>query len=137
MGFIEAVSGQLYYPVEHLAWAADYGLISLNSTHLWTVAIILWIVPLLINITKLLRHIICCKTTPTLPQQQRVHTMLKMVRYLCDLSLAIYWLPRGCLWGGLLPASIWGLLGTVSSLINIYTIYAASHSHVTPTHSQS
>ena len=128
MSILEAVCGQLYYPVEHLAWAADYGLISLNSTHLWTVAILLWMVPLLINFTKLLLHIVCSKTTPTLPSPGRVHSVLKMVRYLCDLTLAISWLPRGCLWGGLLPASVWGLLGTVSSLVKIYTIYIAKHS---------
>ncbi len=136
MRLIEAVFGQFYYPVEHLAWAADYGLISLNSAHLWTVAIILWIVPLLINITKLLLHVIHNKTTPTSPRQQWIHSVLKMVRYLCDLTLAIHWLPQGCLWGGHLPASVWGLLGTVSSLVNIYTMYVAQHS-VSSTHSHS
>lgn len=46
---LTSVCGILYYPVEHVAWAADYHLIPYQSSPFWTIAIILWGVPLLIS----------------------------------------------------------------------------------------
>ena len=134
--------GQLYYPVEHAAWAADQGLIPLHSSSAWTAAMLLWGVPLLVtSIQQLVKlvHINASisdqnlesyktqlQSTVTSPhllhelRKERVKTLLNLVRSACDLALAVFWLPEGWLWGGKLPASIWGSLGTISSLLGLY-----------------
>ena len=125
---LEVVCGQLYYPVEHLAWAADNQVLPLTSSHLWTVAILLWIIPLL---TSLLRLLLKLKSNSvTTPTQRRRH-VLEVVRCLFDICLAVHWLPQGWLWGGRLHPSVWGLLGTVTSLVNLYqTISTKRQCHV-------
>lgn len=122
---------QFYYPVEHIAWAADQKLLSVNSTPLWTVAIILWALPLLIALIQKLKQMVklCAqssrkssKVTTANGKLQRQHRVLVMgiAQILCDLTLAVFWLPPGILWAGKLPATWWGLLGTISSLIGLY-----------------
>jgi len=127
MAVLEAVCAQLYYPVEHLAWAADNQLLALSSTHLWTFGILLWIVPLLINLFKLLVKLKSDAQIASSPRQRHV---LELVQCLCDLGLAVYWLPQGWLWGGKLHPYLWGLLGTLSSLVKLYkTIALKLHYH--------
>ena len=130
--------GQLYYPLEHVAWAADQGFIPVHSTTAWTIAIILWAVPLVITIIQQLNKLICTNVTicsqklkSSEPRQwsvcsvqklraERVKTLLCLVQATCDLALAVFWLPEGWLWGRRLSASCWGLLGTISSLLGLY-----------------
>ncbi len=149
---------QLYYPVEHLAWAADQKIIPYNSTLLWTTGIILWGLPLLIALgyklkQLLLKLFILVRTrgnktgsnvrdrtgsdaregnkagsTRTgsdnvlVPPLALVTVMVDLVQLLCDLSLAIHWMPKGFLWGERLPPTWWGLFGTLSSLIGLYKL---------------
>ena len=129
MEVVEVLCGQFYYPLEHLAWAADNRLISLNSTHLWTAAIILWAIPLFISLVKSLKELLCsiqqprrtpAVATPSSLQQQQKQALVNLIKCTCDLGLAIFWLPQGWLWSGRLPASVWGLLGTISSLLGLY-----------------
>lgn len=40
---------QLYYPCEHIAWAADAGLIKVKSDKWWTLSTVLWGVSLLLG----------------------------------------------------------------------------------------
>ena len=49
---LTSVCGVLYYPVEHIAWAADNHLIPYQSSRLWTIAIMLWGLPLVISIIR-------------------------------------------------------------------------------------
>lgn len=119
------VCSQLYYPVEHIAWAADQQLVGVASTHVWTVAIILWAIPLLITIVRKLRELMSvCRQSQsgirTAAETQLRGLMLDMVQNLCDLILAVFWMPPGFLWGGKLSATWWGLFGTISSLIGLY-----------------
>jgi peroxin-11C len=129
--FVNDLSNQLYYPVEHVAWAVDNNLLAGNSTPLWTTAVVLWAVPLLIalirTITRLagvraqLRTSIDTTRTKKL-LNQRFSLSMDLVQSLCDLALAVFWMPPGFLWAGKLPALWWGLLGTTSSLIGLYKI---------------
>ena len=41
--------GLLYYPTEHMAWLVDNKLVTGKSTSLWTIAMVLWGLPLLIS----------------------------------------------------------------------------------------
>lgn len=125
---------QLYYPVEHIAWAADNQLLAVNSTPLWTMSIILWALPLLIALIRTLKQLASVgaelhwlrKSASSSRVQtlkltsQRFRLLLTFVQTLCDLCLAIFWLPSGFLWAGKLPPLWWGLLGTISSIIGLY-----------------
>ena len=135
---INCVCTQVYYPVEHFAWAADLKLLPMNSTPIWTMAIVLWALPLLVSLirttTQLLRHAVGdhSKHPTSSPREGREDLALQklkrekfmlqldLLQFVCDLIMAVFWMPAGFLWGGKLPASCWGLLGTISSLIGLY-----------------
>lgn len=141
---ISCACTQVYYPVEHFAWAADLKLLPINSAPIWTVAIVLWALPLLVSLIRTANQLLNAKvavakregghsTYPasspregrddsSLQRLKREKFMLRLdlIQTVCDLIMAIFWMPAGFLWGGKLPASCWGLLGTISSLIGLY-----------------
>ena len=130
---VASLCGQLYYPVEHLAWAADHQLVSVNSIPIWTLAVVLWGIPLLFTLLRKLfilykqlrTHASPSSSTSTTVRvtslkHQTLLLCLEVLQTLCDLGLAIFWMPAGFLWGGQLPSTIWGMLGTVSSIIGLY-----------------
>lgn len=47
-----SLSSLLYYPTEHVAWAADLNILSIQSAPLWTTCIVLWIASLLASCTR-------------------------------------------------------------------------------------
>ena len=49
---MSSTSSQLYFPLEHIAWAADARLLSANSAGIWTAAIVLWGVSLVASCVK-------------------------------------------------------------------------------------
>ncbi len=49
---VEALSGQLYYPTEHLAWAADNQLVAMESGRLWTLGVVLWLLSLVTTLVQ-------------------------------------------------------------------------------------
>jgi len=51
-----------------------------------------------------------------LQQRRQFLTTIGLVQYICDILCAFHWLE----WGPLLPSSLLGLLGTISSLIQLY-----------------
>lgn len=122
--------------MEHAAWAADHQLVGVASTHIWTLAIVLWGIPLLVNLVRKLRQLGAhmhhqsvptpsdSATKKTIKSSQQCWLMLDVIQTLCDLVIAIFWMPSGFLWGGKLPALWWGLFGTVSSLIGLYKTIA-------------
>ncbi|XP_038020065.1 peroxisomal membrane protein 11C isoform X2 [Motacilla alba alba] len=140
------VANQLYYPCEHLAWAADVGIVRAASQKWWTRSTALWGCALLLGILrygrdghgdgpalaagslrilfqlrrKLSQH--KC-TSPQRQQKLRAQVKAELLSILmdtADLSNAIHWLPPGFLWAGRFPPWLVGLLGTISSLIGIY-----------------
>lgn len=126
------VANQLYYPCEHVAWAADAGIIRTRAQKWWTLSTGLWAVALLLGILRSLR--ILCQLRRKLRQHKRTSSpqsqkeakaqvkaeVLSILAQAADLSNAIHWLPPGFLWAGRFPPWLVGLLGTVSSLIGIY-----------------
>lgn len=136
---VQNVCGQLYYPVEHVAWAADNQLLPFNSAPLWTVADLLWGVPLFFTLLRQLARFIMLhkqlrqakkpkgippstptNITVTSLKKQMACLYLDMLQVFCDLIMAIFWMPSGFLWGGKLPAAVWGAAGTISSLLGLY-----------------
>ncbi|NWS50817.1 PX11C protein, partial [Probosciger aterrimus] len=125
------VANQLYYPCEHVAWAADAGIIRTRSQKWWTLSMGLWALSLLLGILRSLR-ILCQlrklrqhKWTSSPRSRKEVKAQVKaevlsILAQAADLSNAIHWLPSGFLWAGRFPPWLVGLLGTVSSLIGIY-----------------
>uniref|UniRef100_A0A8C9U674 Peroxisomal biosis factor 11 gamma n=1 Tax=Serinus canaria TaxID=9135 RepID=A0A8C9U674_SERCA len=125
-------ANQLYYPCEHLAWAADVGIVRAASQKWWTRSTALWGCALLLGILRSLRILFQlrrklsqhkCSTSPQRQQKLRAQVKAEVLSILmdtADLCNAIHWLPPGFLWAGRFPPWLVGLLGTISSLIGIY-----------------
>ncbi|NWR60638.1 PX11C protein, partial [Bucorvus abyssinicus] len=126
------LTNQLYYPCEHVAWAADAGIIRAGSQKWWTLSTGLWAFSLLLGILRSLRILLQLqsklrqhKGSYSPPSRKAVKARVKaevlsILTDAADLSNAIHWLPPGFLWAGRFPPWLVGLLGTVSSLIGIY-----------------
>ncbi|NWV01960.1 PX11C protein, partial [Upupa epops] len=129
------LANQLYYPCEHIAWAADAGIVRVSSQKWWTLSTALWAFSLLLGILRSLRILFQLsklrqhKGTFPSPRvalgQKEVEARVKaevlsILMEAADLSNAIHWLPPGFLWAGRFPPWLVGLLGTISSLISIY-----------------
>ncbi|KAM9329685.1 peroxisomal membrane protein 11C [Gastrophryne carolinensis] len=123
---------QLYYPCEHVAWAADAGVIRTKSDIWWTASTALWGLSLLVTIIRSLRTLLKLRKSERTPSDsdppksrgeikfQMKSELLCIIGSLSDLTNAVHWMPPGFLWGGCLPTWLVGLMGTVSSLIGIY-----------------
>ncbi|XP_030910464.2 peroxisomal membrane protein 11C isoform X2 [Melopsittacus undulatus] len=133
------VANQLYYPCEHMAWAADAGIIRARAQKWWTLSMGLWASSLLLGILRSLRilgqlrKLKQHKGTSSPRRQKEVKAQVKaevlsILAQVADLSNAIHWLPPGFLWAGRFPPWLVGLLGTVSSLIGIYQASRGGHS---------
>uniref|UniRef100_A0A8D0H111 Peroxisomal biosis factor 11 gamma n=1 Tax=Sphenodon punctatus TaxID=8508 RepID=A0A8D0H111_SPHPU len=134
------VADQLYYPCEHVAWAADAEVIRANSHRWWALSTALWGLSLLLAIGRSLRILFQLRrklskppSGTAQPSRQEIKAQVKLevwsiVSNLADLSNAIHWLPPGVLWAGQFPPWLVGLMGTVSSLIGIYQTYLAGSS---------
>jgi len=122
-----------YYPVEHLAWASDRGLIKLDSSPLWKITSYCWATTTYLGIVRTVRtisalihhkqHILKQAEGPTeadIKQYQRaiIQEVFTLVQQCSDLGMAVNGLP-GLLWGGKLKPRHSGFLGIISSLIAI------------------
>ncbi|NXI62731.1 PX11C protein, partial [Anseranas semipalmata] len=126
------LADQLYYPCEHIAWAADTGIIRASSRKWWDVSTVLWGFSLLLGILRSLRILFQlrrklrqqkCTSSPQSQKKMKAQVkaeVLSIVSNMADLSNAVHWLPPGFLWAGQFPPWLVGLLGTISSLIGIY-----------------
>uniref|UniRef100_A0A146KQA3 Peroxisomal membrane protein 11C n=1 Tax=Lygus hesperus TaxID=30085 RepID=A0A146KQA3_LYGHE len=124
---------QLYYPVEHIAWAADCKLLPFKSDRWWTASSICWALSMYLMVLKSLRHHrIIQNIRKNIAQmrgvsQENIHAlstlqkneMLTAIRCLLDLVHAVHWLPYGFLWAGKLKQWHIGILGILSSLISL------------------
>ncbi|KAI1891833.1 hypothetical protein AGOR_G00147810 [Albula goreensis] len=133
------VADQLYYPCEHVAWAADAQLIRVKSDRWWTLSTLLWGASLLLGVLRSLRVLLLLRRR--LRKRERTRQMdsgeahvnqrsevqhqvqaevLSILSSMADLGNAIHWMPAGFLWAGRFPNWLVGLLGTTSSLIGLY-----------------
>ncbi|KAH0625714.1 hypothetical protein JD844_033917 [Phrynosoma platyrhinos] len=139
LSVLNNLADQLYYPCEHVAWAADAKIIHANSSKWWTVSTALWGASLLLGIARSLRILSQLRRKQKKePSRETLQKMKAQVRAealtilsnLADLSNAIHWMPPGVLWAGKFPPWLVGLMGTLSSLIGIHLTYAADRGGV-------
>ncbi|KAM9244203.1 peroxisomal membrane protein 11C isoform 2-T2 [Dugong dugon] len=109
------LADQLYYPCEHVAWAADAKILRVDAAHWWALSTAFWGLSLLLGIARWPPR----SKQRTLEAQIRLET-LTVLSNLADLANAVHWLPPGVLWAGCFPPWLVGLLGTVSSLLSVY-----------------
>ncbi|KAK7889112.1 hypothetical protein WMY93_024672 [Mugilogobius chulae] len=123
---------QLYYPCEHVAWAADARLVPVRSDRWWTLSTALWGTSLLLGILKSLRVLVLLKkklkkcsrseedrSRVTDLRRQVQSELLSLLSSAADLSNAVHWMPEGFLWAGRFPVWTVGLMGTISSVIGL------------------
>lgn len=138
MSILNNVADQLYYPCEHIAWAADAELIKTKSDKWWVLSTGLWGISLILNILRSIRSILILKRKAQTSQrsgsaESREETfsleaalrrqirgeVFSILSSLADLGNAIHWMPPGFLWAGRFPPWLVGLMGTTSSLIGL------------------
>lgn len=130
------LADQLYYPCEHVAWAADAKILHVDSARWWTLSTTFWGLSLLLGIARSLWMVLKLRRRLRSPQvaslswwprgkQRAVEAQIRsevltLLSNLADLANAVHWLPPGILWSGCLPPWVVGLLGTISSLLSVY-----------------
>ncbi|XP_065097858.1 peroxisomal membrane protein 11C isoform X1 [Paramisgurnus dabryanus] len=143
------VADQLYYPCEHVAWAADAELIKTQSDKWWVLSTVLWGSSLLLNILRSIRLILIikrkaqkCQRSGSADSREEVFAhkakfrqqirgeVFGILSSLADLSNAIHWMPPGFLWAGRFPPWMVGLMGTASSLIGLLQMSSSEQEHV-------
>ncbi|XP_077391305.1 peroxisomal membrane protein 11C isoform X2 [Festucalex cinctus] len=124
------VADQLYYPCEHVAWAADAQLVRVKSDRWWLISTVLWGTSLLLGILRSLRVLKLLKKELRKRDKDgikchcQIHgqmqaELLSILGCMTDLSNAIHWMPQGFLWAGRFPPWLVGLMGTISSLVGL------------------
>ncbi|XP_073910316.1 peroxisomal membrane protein 11C isoform X2 [Castor canadensis] len=136
LSIVGNIADQLYYPCEHVAWAADAKVLHVDSARWWTLSTALWGLSLLLGIARSSWTMLRLKQklrsstatfTSRLPRSKRramearmQSEVLTLLSNLADLANAVHWLPQGILWAGRFPPWLVGLMGTISSLLSIY-----------------
>ncbi|XP_078054786.1 peroxisomal membrane protein 11C [Mustelus asterias] len=145
------LADQLYYPCEHVAWAADYRILSINSDKWWTLSNSLWSLSLALGalrsfrVVQLLRKELNGNPNKTYLKTEESNRMsrrpyrtrmrveiLNIISCLADLANAIHWMPPGFLWAGRFPEWLVGLMGTLSSVIGLYQMSCGNCSSKDP-----
>ncbi|XP_058281389.1 peroxisomal membrane protein 11C isoform X2 [Hylobates moloch] len=109
------LADQLYYPCEHVAWAADARVLHVDSSRWWTLSTALWALSLLLGVASPLP-----RGKQRAMEAQMQSEALSLLSNLADLANAVHWLPRGVLWAGRFPPWLVGLMGTISSILSMY-----------------
>ncbi|XP_054321651.2 peroxisomal membrane protein 11C isoform X3 [Pongo pygmaeus] len=109
------LADQLYYPCEHVAWAADARVLHVDSSRWWTLSTTLWALSLLLGVASPLP-----RGKRRAMEAQMQSEALSLLSNLADLANAVHWLPRGVLWAGRFPPWLVGLMGTISSILSMY-----------------
>lgn len=126
------LADQLYYPCEHVAWAADAGLISVKSDKWWLLSTVLWGSSLLLSILRSLRVLVLLKKKLKKCEKsddgrsravelrgQVSSELLSLLSSAADFTNAVHWMPPGFLWAGHFPEWTVGFMGTISSVIGL------------------
>ncbi|KAK7095788.1 peroxisomal membrane protein 11C-like [Littorina saxatilis] len=141
-----ALLGQLYYPVEHMAWLRDKQVLPGNSGLLWLTGLFIWAVTLVNEIAKcVIKLRVNSMKTYQLQKQkhleksedrelnteqsqriednirklalERQDLLLAIVQSSADFINAVSWLPKGFLWAQKISPSVNGIIGCVASVI--------------------
>uniref|UniRef100_A0A8C8S386 Peroxisomal biogenesis factor 11 gamma n=1 Tax=Pelusios castaneus TaxID=367368 RepID=A0A8C8S386_9SAUR len=115
LSVLSNMADQLYYPCEHVAWAADAAVIRTNSHKWWTLSTAFWGLSLVLGIVRsfrilfqLRRKLRNCSGEHLLQSQKKMNAQVKsevlsILSSMADLSNAVHWLPPGFLWAGQFP----------------------------------
>uniref|UniRef100_A0A8I6A7E4 Peroxisomal biogenesis factor 11 gamma n=1 Tax=Rattus norvegicus TaxID=10116 RepID=A0A8I6A7E4_RAT len=125
LSVLSNMADQLYYPCEHVAWAADAKVLQVDSARWWTLSTAFWSLSLLLGAVKSLWTMLKLRQklrSPTghfasqLPRSKwraveaRIWSeALTLLSNLADLANAVHWLPPGVLWAGCFPPWLVGL----------------------------
>ncbi|KAK1342336.1 hypothetical protein QTO34_015098 [Cnephaeus nilssonii] len=136
------LADQLYYPCEHIAWAADARILHVDSAWWWALSTAFWGLSLLLGIARSLWVVLKLRQqlrspSATVTSQRSRSTrgaveariqseLVTLLSNLADLANAVHWLPPGFLWAGRFPPWLVGLLGTISSLLSVFQAARAS-----------
>ncbi|KAK2586088.1 hypothetical protein KPH14_008373 [Odynerus spinipes] len=124
----------IYNPIEHIYWAGENQILSVNYEKLDNITTWFWIVSLCLSLVKSLRKINQLKMkksqvsescTNWRKENERINLDIhrQLLACLCstlDMTYAVSYLPPGLLWGGTLKTWHVGALGTISSCISLY-----------------
>ncbi|XP_071514694.1 peroxisomal membrane protein 11C-like isoform X1 [Panulirus ornatus] len=151
---VNTLVDQLYFPVEHIAWARDIKVLRGSSKTLWNVSVLLWGLSLVLTILRSLRHIFLMKqptARASTKEKEKVEALyraelLTVIMQAADLLNALNWLPHRpwkksfpvwqvrslCTWKPWhhQPFPLWkvGFLGLVSSLIGFSKLLSLQRS---------
>ncbi|XP_054573120.1 peroxisomal membrane protein 11C isoform X2 [Eptesicus fuscus] len=136
------LADQLYYPCEHIAWAADARILHVDSARWWALSTAFWGLSLLLGIARSLWVVLKLRQQLRSPAaavtsqrsrstrgavEARIQSeLVTLLSNLADLANAVHWLPPGFLWAGRFPPWLVGLLGTISSLLSVFQAARAS-----------
>ncbi|XP_059551720.1 peroxisomal membrane protein 11C isoform X1 [Myotis daubentonii] len=136
------LADQLYYPCEHIAWAADAKILHVDAARWWVLSTAFWGLSLLLGIVRSLWVVLklrqqlrspAAAVTSQRPRSTRgaveariQSELMTLLSNLADLANAVHWLPPGFLWAGRFPPWLVGLLGTISSLLSVFQAARAS-----------
>ncbi|XP_071788313.1 peroxisomal membrane protein 11C-like [Asterias amurensis] len=156
LGLLNNLCDQVFFPLEHIAWAADNKLINTSSSRWWTISLIAWALSLmfsilrsltlLVGLMKRLREHHVQMEDPTresssqdsLSEKQPVSHLqtaaktqiLEVIKNVADLCNAVHWLPSGLLWGGQFSNTTVGFFGTISSVLLLRNIILQMQTNV-------
>ncbi|XP_008578829.1 PREDICTED: peroxisomal membrane protein 11C [Galeopterus variegatus] len=136
MSVLGNIADQLFYPCEHIAWAADAKILHVDSSWWWTLSTTFWCLSLLLGVARSLWMVLKLRqrlrsltvaftSQPPWSKRRAIKVqmqseVLTLLSNLADLANAVHWLPPGVLWAGRFPPWLVGLMGTVSSLLSMY-----------------
>ena len=139
IGLVANVVDQLYFPVDKIAWLADMKLIHVQNNIWDTASTAIYVLSLYLNILRTIRYLNilhnhkeclsgeCDKSAlmKLLVTQQTEY--LTFIRLSLDLVHAVNCLPPGFLWSSKLQSWQVGLIGTVSSFLGLYQLFAKKY----------
>ncbi|KAL6263023.1 hypothetical protein P5V15_005819 [Pogonomyrmex californicus] len=131
---IQNIIDIIYSPIEHIAWAGQHNIVSINidkwnlaTTWFWIISLHLSLLQSLRVLHKLQKYKIKLEGSNSNMQtifkdinKKQRSALLACTRAVLDITYAISYLPPGLLWGGRLKIWHIGALGTISSLIGLY-----------------
>lgn len=139
------VTGLVFFPIEHIAWAAENQILRIHSKPWWNASIVCWVVMLITGLMKSLRSILILRyrrarllkqkklespdkgdaSSTSYTQGMRDLAMQEQTEFLlliknsADFLNAIHFLPSGILWSGRLNTTQCGLFGTIASVAGL------------------
>ncbi|XP_054725067.1 peroxisomal membrane protein 11C-like [Uloborus diversus] len=129
LGVLKNLIDQMYYPIEHITWAAEKQLIKLNTatlnvtgSALWALSSYISMIRALILMTILQRKTVGLKNITIHEEivKEQLELLLSAFKDVADVVIAINYLPHGSLlWAGKLNTKQIGVFGIVSSLIRV------------------